>query len=94
MFDPTSRHYRIADATYVDPEGKRIAYKRRRLPPLGNTFHVQAVVAVQPADRLDLIAARTLGDPQQFWRIADANDALNPFDLLQRRTLNIPALKL
>ena len=32
-------------------------------------------------DRLDLICARTLGDPEHFWRICDANDAMNPFDL-------------
>jgi len=32
-------------------------------------------------DRLDLITARTLSDPEQFWRIADANDAMDPTDL-------------
>ncbi len=28
-------------------------------------------VHVQPEDRMDLVAARTLGDPEQFWRICD-----------------------
>ena len=32
--------------------------------------------------RLDTIAASTIGDAQQFWRLCDANDALNPFDLV------------
>ena len=36
-----------------------------------------------PGDRLDLITARTLGDPEQFWRICDANDALDPDDLAE-----------
>jgi nucleoid-associated protein YgaU len=48
---------------------------------------------VKQSDRLDLIAARTLGDPLLFWRIADANDAMNPFDLLTRRALRIPTIR-
>ena len=36
---------------------------------------------MKQGERLDLVAYRTLGDPLQFWRIADANDAVNPFDL-------------
>jgi hypothetical protein len=38
-------------------------------------------VTVIQGDRLDLITARTLGDPEQFWRVCDANDAMNPPDL-------------
>jgi hypothetical protein len=38
-------------------------------------------VTVTQGDRLDLITARTLGDPEQFWRICDANNAMNPFAL-------------
>ena len=40
-----------------------------------------ANVTVTQGDRLDLIAARTLGDAEQYWRICDANDALDPLDL-------------
>lgn len=28
---------------------------------------------VRPGDRLDLVAARLLGDPHAYWRLADAN---------------------
>jgi nucleoid-associated protein YgaU len=46
------------------------------------------------SDRLDLIAARTLGDPLLFWRIADANLALDPFDLVEPgRALTVPLLR-
>ena len=34
-------------------------------------------------DRLDLLAHRFYGDPERFWRIADANDAMDPEDLLE-----------
>ena len=31
-------------------------------------MQVLAEVAVEPGDRLDLIASRVLGDPEHFWR--------------------------
>ena len=33
-------------------------------------------------DRLDSIAATHLGDPLQFWQVCDANNTMNPFDLV------------
>jgi hypothetical protein len=39
-------------------------------------------IAVSPSERLDLLAARTLGDPGQYWRICDANAILNPATLV------------
>ena len=36
-------------------------------------------------------ATRTLGDPEAFWRVCDANDALNPGELEQAgRRLRVP----
>ena len=36
---------------------------------------------VAQGDRLDLIAYRFYQDPEQFWRICDANRALDPDEL-------------
>jgi hypothetical protein len=49
-------------------------------------------VTVAQSDRLDLIASRTLGDSEQFWRVADANNAMHPLDLTEvvGRVLRIP----
>jgi hypothetical protein len=48
-------------------------------------------VTVAQSDRLDLITYRTLGDPEAFWRVADANNAMNPTELEQPGvTLRIP----
>jgi hypothetical protein len=33
---------------------------------------------VTQGDRLDNIAAKYLGDPEQFWRLCDANGAMRP----------------
>ena len=38
---------------------------------------------VTRGDRLDLITARYIGDPTQFWRVCDANDVLRPDELTQ-----------
>jgi hypothetical protein len=81
MFDPSSRYYNLANAIYKGESGRRIAYKRRRFLPQGERMPLMLQVSVADGDRVDLIAARTIGAPEQFWRIADANNALNPFDL-------------
>jgi hypothetical protein len=81
MLDPTSRYYSLETAFYTNAQGRRIAYKRRRFLPQGSALPLMSEVTVQDGDRLDLITARTLGVPEQFWRICDANNAMNPFDL-------------
>ena len=91
MFEPTSRYYNIETATLQTAEGRLVAYKRRRFPPRGEALRLLVEVTVADEDRLDSIAARTIGDPEQFWRICDANNALDPFDLEELgRTLRVP----
>jgi nucleoid-associated protein YgaU len=49
---------------------------------------------VSAGDRLDLIAARYLGDPALFYRIVDANPSLRPEELLEvGRILVIPEVR-
>jgi len=83
MFDRTSRYYALDNATYQEQDGHHIIYKRRRFLPKGATMQVISVVSASPDDRLDLITARTLGVPDQFWRVCDANNAMNPFNLIE-----------
>lgn len=81
MFDSKSRYAAIETATYTDAGGRQVRYVRRRFLPQGSTQQTLTEVPVVQGDRLDLLAARTLGDPEQYWRICDANDAMNPFEL-------------
>ena len=92
MFERTSRYYSIETATQTAPDGRLIAYKRRRFLPPGEDMPLLVEVSVTDGDRLDTITARTLGDPEQYWRICDANDAMNPLDLTARpgQTLRVP----
>jgi nucleoid-associated protein YgaU len=91
MFAPTSRYFALETATVTLPDGRIAAYKRRRFAPPAASLTGLAEVVVAQDDRLDLITSRTLGDPEQFWRVCDANDALDPADLIvPGRRLRIP----
>lgn len=92
MFEHTSRYDHLENATYHSPDGRHIIYKRRRFLPQGATIPELREVTAASGDRLDLIAARALGDPLQFWRICDANNAMNPFELTAEsgRALRVP----
>ncbi len=81
MIDNASRYAVLEDAVYESPDGRPIKYKLRRFLPQGRTIPMQSLVSVAIGDRVDSIAARTLGDPEQFWQLCDANDCMNPFEL-------------
>ena len=83
MFEPGSRYFDLKTGIYTTPDGRRIAYVRRRFLPREKDIQRLAEVSTTEGDRLDLLAARTLGDAEQFWRICDANDVMNPFDLVR-----------
>jgi len=92
MLDPDSRYYHLEETVYEAPDGRKTIYKRRRFLPQGERIPELQIVTVGTGDRLDLIAARTLGDPLAFWQIADANNAMHPFDLTAEvgRVLKVP----
>jgi hypothetical protein len=92
MFDASSRYAAVETATLRDVDGRVVAYVRRRFLPQGAGLPLLVEVEVVQGDRLDLITARTLGDPEAFWRICDANNALDPADLAGApgRRLRVP----
>ena len=92
MFEHTSRYDPIENAVHEAADGRHITYKRRRFLPQGEAMPLLAEVTVGVGDRLDRIAARVLGDAEQFWQVCDANNAMNPFDLAAEvgRALRVP----
>ena len=80
-FPPTSRYHGIDTATLEPSDGKIIAYLRRRFVPPPELFALLQEHTVVQGDRLDNIAAQYLGDPEQFWRLCDANAAIRPEEL-------------
>lgn len=81
-FPPTSRYCGIDITAVTAADGEQTPYLRRRFLPPFASFAVLHWHQVTEAERLDLIAASELGDPQAFWRICDANDAMRPQDLV------------
>jgi len=69
----------VVETTVPGPDGPRpVRHLGRRTLPDPGGLRVLAWHRVAADDRLDLVAARHLGDPTAFWRIADANAALDP----------------
>jgi len=68
-----------------------IYVRRRFLPDPASTVGL-AEHTVTQGERLDQITARYLTDPEQFWRVCDANNAMNPKELTSEigRKLLIP----
>ena len=84
MDDFESRYAAVPRGTIEDESGTRVTYFRRRILPSQAEHAVprRTVDWTEMPERLDLLAASTLGDAFAFWRICDANDAMNPFDLV------------
>jgi hypothetical protein len=92
MFDHTSRYYHLETVIFETADGRTVSYVRRRFLPQGERLPLLVEATVRDDERLDLLTHRTLGEPTQFWRIADANNAMNPFDLTSEpgETLRVP----
>jgi hypothetical protein len=84
MFEHTSRYYGQKTLRFERPDGRVVSYVSRRILPPRESFTTLVEVRLTEGKRLDSIAAATLGAPELFWQICDANDALNPFDLAAR----------
>jgi hypothetical protein len=72
------------EVTAADGSRRRVRYYRRRTLPAASTeAAVEGGVrhTVVPGDRLDLLSFRYTGDPLGFWRLCDANAAIDPDEL-------------
>ncbi len=88
----TSRYYNVGTNTTSDPDGNPIIFLRRRFVPPPDHYFSQQQHRVSQGERLDNITAKYLGDPEQFWQVADANLAMHPEELTEitDRILQIP----
>ncbi|HXH11993.1 MAG TPA: LysM domain-containing protein [Alphaproteobacteria bacterium] len=91
LFPPTSRYHGIDTATLTMADGRTVVYLRRRFVPPPERFALLQEHTVSQGDRLDNLAAQYLGDPEQFWRLCDANAAMHPEELTDTvgRTLRV-----
>ncbi|AGC48173.1 hypothetical protein MYSTI_06900 [Myxococcus stipitatus DSM 14675] len=80
MIDSTSRYAALSQTPLVwtDPSGREIRYVPRRFLAPADSYEVLAEAVVLGGDRLDLVAVRVLGSAEAWWRVADANETLDP----------------
>ena len=92
MFEHTSRYYGATPLSYRRKDRRVVSYAPRRILPQPDTLTTLVEARLSAGDRLDLLASATLGDPLLFWRICDANGALDPFDLMTQigRPIRVP----
>lgn len=93
MFDQTSRYFPLKDLKYTNntrPNSstqrrirkidRTVLYKERRFLPQPSQFDIAQEIIIVAGDRLDNISFNTMGDPEQFWRICDANEVTHPLE--------------
>lgn len=94
-FAPGSRYHGLDIAQWTRPDGRLAPYVRRRFLPSPEAFADTGEHRVSAGDRLDNLAHRYIGDPQQYWQICDANGALRPEELTEtvgrRIRLTVPS---
>ena len=82
-FPPTSRYHGIETSTLETSKGKTIIYLCRRILPPPERFSLLQEHTVVQGDRLDNLTSQYLGDPEQFWRICDANGVIRPEEITE-----------
>jgi hypothetical protein len=83
LYPPNSRYFGVDTAQLETAGGRTVTFLRRRFVPPPERFQMVKEHEVQQGERLDLIAAKEIGDPLLFWRICDANRAIRPDDLIE-----------
>jgi hypothetical protein len=83
LYPPNSRYYGQSTLTLTLPDGTSISYLSQRYVPQPSQFALLKNYSVVQGDRLDNLAATFFNDPQQYWRICDANNAIRPAALTE-----------
>lgn len=79
---PTSRYVGLETGVHTLPDGREVVYLRRRFCPPPEQLIPAGTHRVVTGERLDMIAARQIGDAEQWWQIVDANRAMVPDSLV------------
>lgn len=76
--DPDGRYARSELRYHTLPDGRTVVHLARRFVPEPARMTIAGVLPTQAGERVDLFAARTIGVPTAWWRIADANRVIHP----------------
>ncbi len=77
-FEPSSRYYGLPIRSRTLPDGTVQSFVSRRIIPALERYQAADRYRTLGGDRIDFVAAATLGDPELYWRICDANGDADP----------------
>ncbi len=83
-FAENSRYRGLPLLMHVDARGVEHVYIGPRLVPQPEALAEVGQYEVREGDRIDNVAGQVFGDPELYWRIADANRVLTPGELTER----------
>jgi hypothetical protein len=83
LYPPGTRYNGVPLAQMDLADGRTARYLRRRVLPDPASLATMLEYRITDGDRVDLLAARFLGDALASWRIADANGALRIESLVE-----------
>ena len=80
---PAESRYHGIEVLQLQEEGDDTptVYLKRRFIAPQDQFSLLQVHRIEQHDRVDNIANQYLGDPQQYWRICDANGVKHPREI-------------
>jgi len=80
-FAANSRYAGIDTTQWTRPDGLTVRYVKRRFIPRPENFATLQEHSVEENDRLFNLSAKYYTDPELYWRLCDANGAMNPQEL-------------
>lgn len=83
-FATNSRYAGQETTEWKKADGQAVLFIKRRFAPSPENFSTLQEHRVEENDRLDNIAAKYFSDPELYWRLCDANGAMNPPELISR----------
>ncbi len=82
-FAATSRYYGKSLTASKTPNEETIVHVKRRFVPAAESLSLLQYHFVEQGDRIDNIAQTYLADPEQYWKICDANGVDRPDELTE-----------
>lgn len=91
-FAPNSRYYNVRLRTRTAADGTVETFVARRIIPAMERYRALDRHRIIENDRIDGVSAEAFGDPEQYWRICDANGEAEPAEATRTlgRLLLIP----
>lgn len=77
-FPPNSRYHTVPLRKRTAPDGTEQTFVGRRIIPPMERYRALDRYRTESDSRIDRVSAGAYGDPEQYWRICDANGDAEP----------------